>query len=170
MPIYEFYCRDCHAIYGFHSGRVDTETRPVCPECGRPDLERQVTVFSISKGRGDEGPEDDLSGLDERAMERAMESMAGELEGMNEDDPRAMGRVMRRLLDASGMQVGEGLEEALGRLEAGEDPDRIEAEMGDLMEDEDSVMPRARPSLHDLRRRLTPPRRDETLHDLRPDD
>jgi len=42
--------------------------------------------------------------------------------------------------------------------------------MGDLMEDEDSVMPRARPSLHDLRRRLTPPRRDETLHDLRPDD
>jgi putative FmdB family regulatory protein len=165
MPIYEFYCDDCHTIFNFLSARVNTETRPACPKCARPELARQVTTFSISKGRGEEGPDDDFPDLDESAMERAMESMAGEMENLDEDDPSAMGRVMRRLLSASGMSPGEGLEEALSRMEAGEDPDRIEEEMGDLLEDEDALVPRAKPTLRELRR-LTAPRKDETLYEL----
>ncbi len=42
---------------------------------------------------------------------------------------------MRRLFEATGMPVGAGMEEALRRMESGEDPEKIEEEMGDVMED-----------------------------------
>ena len=67
MPIYEFYCADCHTIYSFFSRRVNTEKIPACPDsrCGRTALARQVSLFSVSKGRADQGEDDALSGIDE---------------------------------------------------------------------------------------------------------
>jgi hypothetical protein len=41
---------------------------------------------------------------------------------------------MRKLFSATGMPVGGGMEEALRRMEAGEDPEKIEEEMGDVLE------------------------------------
>ncbi len=55
MPVYEFYCPDCHAIFNFFSRRVDTETQPACPRCGRPELGRQASLFAISRG-GERSP------------------------------------------------------------------------------------------------------------------
>jgi putative FmdB family regulatory protein len=174
VPIYEFYCADCHRIYNFLARRPNTTKRPACPRCGRPKLERRISRFAISKGRkesgeGDEPPAD----LDEARMERAMEEMAREAEGMNEDDPRQMAHMMRKLYDAAGLPVGEGMEEAIRRMEAGEDPDRIEEEMGDLLEDEDPLMgegglstSRAPGGLRRLARKLRPPDVDDTLYDL----
>ena len=46
MPIYEFYCPDCHTIFNFFSARIETEKRPDCPRCGRSKLERRMSVFS----------------------------------------------------------------------------------------------------------------------------
>jgi hypothetical protein len=85
---------------------------------------------------------------------------------MNEDDPRQMARMMRKLYDAAGLQIGGGMEEAMRRLEAGEDPDTIEEEMGDLLESEDPLIGAASGSLRGLSRKLRPPRVDETLYDL----
>ena len=53
MPIYEFYCKDCHTIFNFLSAKVDTTTKPSCPKCGLHPLERQVSRFAISKGLPD---------------------------------------------------------------------------------------------------------------------
>ena len=93
MPIYEFYCRDCHTIFSFFARRVDTETVPKCPKHARHKLRRQMSRFAISSGRSDsptgEGPEPDF---DDEKMEAAMMHMAGEVEGMDEEDPRAMAR------------------------------------------------------------------------------
>ena len=163
MPIYEFYCHDCHTIFNFLSRRIDTTSRPKCPDCGKPKLERRMSVFSISKGRTEES-NGDLPDLDEAQLERAMESMAGELENVDEDDPKTMGRVMRKLYQATGLKMGDGMEEALARMEAGEDPDAIESELGDALEGEDPFSG-GKPSLKNLRRQL-PPRVDKTLHDL----
>src|SRR5512145_1150123 len=55
MPVYEFYCAECHTIFNFLSRRVNTEKRPDCPRCGRPELERQVSSFAVSKGRPEAG-------------------------------------------------------------------------------------------------------------------
>ena len=61
MPIYEFYCDDCHTIYSFFSRRVNTEKRPGCPDCSRSALTRQVSMFSSPRSgddRADEPPAD----------------------------------------------------------------------------------------------------------------
>ncbi|GAB6058464.1 FmdB family zinc ribbon protein [Desulfonatronum parangueonense] len=168
MPLYEFYCRDCHTIYNFFSPRINTEKRPNCPKCARPELERQVSVFAISKNRSDDGGADgpdgmpDLSGLDEAKLERAMAMMAREAEGMDEDDPRQAAQLMRKLCDVTGMNFGEGMEEALARMEAGEDPEQVEAEMGDMFENMDFSPSGAKK----LRRALRPPAQDETIYNL----
>jgi putative FmdB family regulatory protein len=133
MPIYEFYCPDCHVIYNFLSTSVDTDKRPHCPRCARPRLERQVSVFAISKGLAEQGG-DDLSGLDESKMEQAMSMLAREAGSLDEEDPRQAARLMRRLSEAAGFELGPGMQEAMRRMEAGEDPEQIEAELGDVLE------------------------------------
>jgi len=171
MPIYQFYCAGCHALYSFRSPRVDTCTRPACPTCAQPDLERRVAPFAISKGRkeSDEGG-DGLGDLDEARLERAMQSLAGDLDGIDENDPRQAARVLRKLYDATGLDVGPGMDEAIRRMEAGEDPDEIEQELGDVLEQEDPFGGGGEGSsmrLDRLRRRL-PPAVDERLYDLVP--
>ena len=110
--------------------------------------------------------EDGLPDLDEAGMERAMESLAREAEGVSEDDPRSMARLMRRFYESTGMPLGDGMEEAMRRMEAGEDPDQIEEELGDLLEDEAALFEGKRASLKGLRRRMRPPEVDDTLYEL----
>ncbi len=87
--------------------------------------------------------------------------LAGEL-GEDENDPRQMARLMRRLAETTGMRLGEGLEEAIARLEAGEDPETVEADMGDILDDVDLFSGGGRK----LKRKFSPPARDETLYPL----
>jgi putative FmdB family regulatory protein len=168
VPIYEFYCVDCHTLFNFFSRRIDTEKRPACPRCGRPELERRMSTFAISRGRREATDEglDAMPDFDDERLEKVMEGMAGELEGVDEDDPKAMGRVMHRLFDAAGMRLSPGMQEALRRMEAGEDPDQVEADLGDALESENPFAPKATARLADLARRYLPPRVDPTLYDL----
>ncbi len=163
MPVYEFYCADCHTVYNFFSQSVNTDKRPTCPKCGRPELERRASLFAISKGLKENAG--GMPEVDEARLEQALASMAGEFEGMNEDDPRAAARMMRKLFGASGLKLGPGMEEALQRMEAGEDPESIEAEMGDVLEHEDPLTDQSGTNLKALRR-LLPPRIDETWYPL----
>ena len=75
--------------------------------------------------------------MDEAQMERAMNTLAKESEHMDENDPRQAANLMRKLTDMTGLDLGPGMEEALSRMEAGEDPEKIEQEMGDLLEGEE---------------------------------
>ena len=160
MPVYEFYCADCHTIFNFLSRRVNTEKRPACPRCERAELERQVSHFAVSRGRREE-PVEGISDLDEEKLEKAMMGLAGEMEGVDENDPRQMARFMRRFTDATGMNLGPGMEEAIRRLETGEDPDKIEAEMGDLADAENPI---TFGGIRGMRRRIAPPAHDDTLY------
>lgn len=166
MPVYEFYCSDCHTIFNFLSRRVDTDKQPVCPKCGRPELPRLVSRFAISKGQKDEPAADGLPDIDEAKLEKAMMGLAGEMEGMDENDPRQMARFMRRLSDATGMNLGSGFEEAMRRLEAGEDPEKLEEEMGDLFADENMDNLFSPQGIKGLKRKYTPPAHDDTLYTL----
>jgi putative FmdB family regulatory protein len=173
MPIYEFYCPHCHRLFNFLSRSVNTDTVPPCPLCQGKDLARRVSAFAISKGRKEEpaqasGPEPDI---DEARLERVMESMAGEMQGIDENDPRQGASFMRRMFEAAGVPVAGGMEEALRRMEAGEDPEKIEAEMGDVFDvDPFSGLGAKDPGeaargLAALRRRL-PPSLDPELHEM----
>ena len=172
MPIYEFYCADCHRVYNFLSRTINTSKRPACPRCGRAELARRVSRFAISKGRKEEpAAEATPPPVDDERMQRAMESLAAEAEGLNEDDPRQSARLMRRLFSATGMPVAGRMEEALRRLEAGEDPEAIEAEMGDVFEEDPLAGAGADEKagtgrMKALARRLTPASVDPELHEM----
>ena len=162
MPIYEFYCEPCNTVFSFFSRGVDTARIPACPGCRRP-LKRQMSIFAkVSRGK-EEPAGDDMPAIDEAKMERAMAMLAGEAEKLNEDDPRQAAQLMRKLTDATGLSLGSGMEEALLRLERGEDPDRIEEEMGDLLEGEEPFLMEGKGKRG---RRKPKPRVDETLYDL----
>ena len=166
MPVYEFYCPDCHRIFNFLSRRINTDKRPDCPRCGRQQLERQVSMFAISKGRQEEG-EADMPDIDESRMEQAMQALAAEAEGMNEDDPRQAARMMRKLYETTGLPLGGGMEEAIRRMEAGEDPEQIEAELGDVLEGEDPFGGlEMKKGLANLRQHYVRPTVDSTLYEL----
>ena len=162
MPIYEFYCKDCHWIFNFFSSTVDTEKRPLCPKCKKTKLKRQMSVFA-SPRKGDEEPDMPLPDMDETKMEQAMSMLAREAENMDEEDPKQAADLMRKLTDMTGLDLGPGMKEALRRMEAGEDPEQIEADMGDLLEDEDPFLVKDRTSRAPRRR---PPRVDEKMYYL----
>lgn len=163
MPIYEFYCKQCNTIFNFFSRSINTTKTPKCPQCKTGSLSRQMSAFAVT-GRAKEDSEMEDLPFDESKMEQAMQMLAGEAEKINEDDPRQAAGLMRKLTDMTGMELGSGMEEALSRMEKGEDPEQIEAEMGDLLESEDPFQLTGKKGARTLRRQQ--PRRDETLYDL----
>ena len=164
MPIYEFYCAECHTIFNFFSRTVNTTKIPKCPNCKKVDLTRQMSLFAVTGKAVEGGDMDDLP-LDESKMEKAMQMLAGEAENINEDDPCQAANLMRKLTDMTGLELGDGMQEALKRMEAGEDPDAIEAEMGDLLEGEDPFLLPEKKGGPTARKRPAP-QLDETLYDL----
>ena len=164
MPIYEFYCSDCNTIFNFFSGTVNTKKRPKCPKCKTKTLTRQVSLFSVTGRAKEENDIEDLP-FDESKMEQAMRMLAGEADKIDEEDPRQAANLMRKLSDMTGMKLGPGMEEALSRMESGEDPEKLEAEMGDLLENEDPfILPEKKGK--DVKAKRPAPLKDETLYDL----
>lgn len=164
MPIYEFYCSDCHTIFNFFSRSVNTHKKPTCPKCKKKKLTRQVSLFAFTGKAKEDSEMDDLP-IDESKMEQAMQTLAGEADKIDEDDPRQAANLMRRLTDMTGLKLGAGMEEALARLEKGEDPDQIEAEMGDLLDQDDLItLPGKKGGVSSKTRRA--PYKDDTLYDL----
>ncbi|NOQ45404.1 MAG: zinc ribbon domain-containing protein [Desulfobulbaceae bacterium] len=164
MPIYEFFCPDCNTIFNFLSSRINTEKQPDCPKCGRQELRKMMSAFAVIGKAKEEDGDDPLAGIDESKMEAAFEGLMREAEGINEDDPRQMATLMRKFSDKTGMSLGDQMEEALSRMESGEDPDQIEQEMGDLLDSDDAF------SFEAMKKKVRsgpkPPVHDDKLYEL----
>ncbi len=160
MPIYEFYCEPCNTIFNFFARSVNTITIPDCPRCNTP-LKRRMSMFACTGKTGEGDTASDMP-LDEAGLTAAVGKLAAEAENINENDPRQAVNLMRKFTEMAGVQLGDGMQEALCRMEAGEDPDSIEADMGDVLEQEDPFAPASRGT----KRRHTAPRHDETLYEL----
>ncbi len=175
MPIYEFYCETCNTIFQFFSRRIVTDKQPDCPQCGRKHLPKAVSLFATvgrarepSAGEGEADSQEALP-FDEAKMERALESLAGEAEHLDENDPKQAASLMRKLTAMTGLEMGETMKEAMARLESGEDPEAIEEDLGPALENEDPFTGMAEKKAesggkHAVARR--PPRRDEKIYDL----
>ncbi|MGB3224582.1 MAG: zinc ribbon domain-containing protein [Desulforhopalus sp.] len=162
MPIYEYYCDRCNVIFNFYSSRVNTAKIPACPKCDKKELTKQISNFATI-GKAREESDDQFAGLDESKMEHAFESLMREAEHINEDDPKQMASLMRKFTSKTGLHLGDSMEEALSRMEAGEDPEQVEKEMGDVLNEEDF-------SLESMKKKIArqgnPPMHDEKLYDL----
>ena len=165
MPIYEFYCSKCNTIYNFFSRTVNTTKMPNCPKCKKYKLTRQMSAFALTgKAKENSNDMDDLP-FDESKLESAIQMLGKEADKINEDDPRQAANLMRKLTNITGIELGRGMEEALSRMEKGEDPEKIEAEMEDILESEEPfLMPDKKGRA--AKAKYIRPLRDETLYDL----
>lgn len=60
-----------------------------------------------------------------------MSELESEMSSVDENDPRSMGRMMRRMSELSGEKLDESMEEVVRKLEEGTDPEKLEEQMGD---------------------------------------
>jgi putative FmdB family regulatory protein len=140
MPIYEFACPKCRIIFNFLSKRVNPDRLPVCPKCGNKKMTKQVSSFAMPRGLREPAPgsvgDEPMPDVDESRVMRAMSELERDMDHIDENNPKHMAHVMRKMKDAmpAGMMPKE-LEVAIKRLEAGEDPEKIEADMGDVFGD-----------------------------------
>ncbi len=143
MPIYEFACPHCRKIFSFLARTTQPDRSPTCPKCGRKDLAKQMSAFAMPRGAkepagGDEdlGPEPPMPDLDDPRTARAMAELERDMEHMDENNPKHMAHMMRKMQSIMPAgSVPKEFEIAVKRLEAGEDPEKIEADMGDVLGD-----------------------------------
>lgn len=159
MPVYEFLCRDCNRVFNFLArGPEAAQRRPKCPKCGGRKMSKLFSRFATSRGgkraKDAEAPATPEAGGDamgpgqEARLERAIQSLERDMDSVNENDPRQMGAIMRRLSEAAGEPMDATTDEMIRRLEAGEDPDQVEEDMADAFGDEGAGGGREAPS-HD---------------------
>ena len=143
MPIYEYACPKCRVIFNFLSKRINPERAPVCPRCGNKKMFKQMSRFATSRGLKEPAAkpeaqtgEPPMPDMDDPRVERAMMEMERDMEHLDENNPKHMAHMMRKMKDLmpSGT-VPKELDIAIKRLEAGEDPEKIEEDMGDVLGD-----------------------------------
>src|SRR5881398_3005579 len=143
MPIYEFACPKCRVVFNFLSKRLDPDRTPVCPKCGNKDMDKQMSAFAMPRGAKEpsaagDGPDADegMPDMDDPRVMRAMSELERDMEHLDENNPKHMAHMMRKMKDIMPPgTVPKELDVAIKRLEAGEDPEKIEADMGDLLGD-----------------------------------
>jgi putative FmdB family regulatory protein len=118
MPTYEYHCLDCKKRVVLYQSYEDYGVKSVaCPHCGSADLKR--LIGRVRFARSEDSRLEDLSD-------------PGSWGDLNEEDPRAMARMMRKMSDEMGEEMPPEFDEVVDRLEAGEDPESIEKSMPEL--------------------------------------
>jgi putative FmdB family regulatory protein len=121
MPLYDYLCQDCHKRFDIFLSYQEYGLRPVaCPHCGSSNVRRRVPRVRVLRSEDSriESMSDDFS--DPAA-----------LEGL-ENDPQALGRMMRKMGNEMGEELPPEFDEVVDRLESGQSPDEIESALPDL--------------------------------------
>lgn len=187
MPIYEYYCPDNNTIYQFFAKTLaQGQTIPKCPDDSRFTMRKLVSPFAVTGKRKTEEPEQGGKGQEPDApdaaedarMEAAMGAMEREFANVDENDPRAMARMMRRMSELTGEKIDGEMEEVVRKLEEGADPESLDEQLGggegapDMDDPYGEGMPGGegpaadpKEPRHRFRARRAAPRRDPRLYD-----
>lgn len=143
MPIYEYYCPQNNTIYQFFAKTLaQGGSVPSCPDNSSYAMEKIVSSFAITgaQKKSKEGQAGDEAGAegaplsegeaDDPRMEAAMQAMEGEFASIDENDPKAMARMMRRMSELTGERIDGEMEEVVRKLEEGTDPEKLEEQLG----------------------------------------
>jgi hypothetical protein len=174
MPIYEFYCPRNHRIYSFLARSLAYGNKtPRCPENPKWKMEKLVSAFAIT-GRAKEATPGADDAADDPRIEKMMAEMEREFSSLGDSDnpdPKMLARAMRRMSDLTGEKTPAAMDEMLRRMEKGEDPEKLEAEYGDALDDFGGPGAEGGAEAGEnmkaaLRRLRGQPRRDTTLYDM----
>lgn len=117
MPTYEYRCLDCRQRFDIFIAYSDYGEKPVtCPHCTSANVQRKINRVRVTR-------------TENQRLERFSDPSS--LSGL-EEDPRALGKVMRDMSSEIGEDVGPEFNEVVSRLEAGQSPDDIEKALPDL--------------------------------------
>ena len=126
MPSYPYRCLDCKRRFEVFMTFAEYGQKAVnCPHCASPHIQRRITRVRVA--RSEDSRLDNFSDM-------------AELEGL-EDDPRALGRVMRKMSSEMGEDLGPEFGEVVNRLESGQSPEDIEKALPDLGEEAGGSFP-----------------------------
>ena len=119
MPNYPYRCLNCQKRFDVFMTYAEYGTKAVqCPKCQSEKVIRRINRVRIARS-------------DESRLENLADPST--LEGL-EDDPKALGRMMRQMGSEMGEELGPEFDEVVNRLEAGQSPDEIEQALPDLGE------------------------------------
>jgi putative FmdB family regulatory protein len=117
MPNYEYRCQKCKRRFSlFFTYAEYGKTAPICTHCGSADVQRKIGRIRVARS-------------DESRMENLADPSS--LAGLDED-PRALGRMMRNMSQEVGEDMPPEFDEVVDRLEKGQSPEDIEKELPDL--------------------------------------
>jgi putative FmdB family regulatory protein len=117
MPTYDFLCLNCGQRFDVFMTFSEYGRKSVtCSNCGSDQVRRRMTKVRIAKS-------------EESRMESMIDPSA--LEGL-EDDPRAMGRMMKKMGREMGEELPPEFDEVTDRLEAGQSPEDIDSQLPDM--------------------------------------
>jgi putative FmdB family regulatory protein len=119
MPIYEYRCHQCRRrINVWWRTFSEAETGAArCPRCGSERLSRLVSRVRLV--RSEDSRMEDLSD-------------PSEFGDLDENDPRSLGRWMKKMSSEMGEDLGPEFGEVVDRLESGQSPEEIEQALPDL--------------------------------------
>ncbi|MGV3755140.1 MAG: FmdB family zinc ribbon protein [Verrucomicrobiota bacterium] len=141
MPIYEYACPKCRKIFNFLSKRIKPDRLPICPKCGNKKMVKELSRFAMIKGAAEPaagGLGDDMAmpNFDDPRVQKVMNEMERDMGSMDENNPKHIAHMMKKMKDIMPAgSVPKELDVAIKRLEQGEDPEKIEADMGDVLGD-----------------------------------
>lgn len=144
MPIYEYACPKCRKIFNFLSKRISPDRSPVCPKCGNKKMVKELSRFAMIKGAaepnvggmGEGGDDMPMPNFDDPRVQKVMNEMERDMGSMDENNPKHIAHMMKKMKDIMPAgSVPKELDIAIKRLEQGEDPDKIEEDMGDVLGD-----------------------------------
>jgi putative FmdB family regulatory protein len=122
MPIYEYRCTNCgqkaRKFWRTFSAVDDASLQ--CPRCAEYKFQRLVSRVAVLRSE-----ESHLEGLAD----------PDSLAGLDEEDPRSLGRWLRKMSREMGEEMPAEFDEVIDRLEAGQSPEEIEESMPELAED-----------------------------------
>lgn len=119
MPYYPYRCLDCKKRFEIYMSYSEYGTKSVtCPHCSSANIQRRISRVRIA--RSEDSRLDDLADMDD-------------FSGL-EDDPRALGKMMRKMSQEMGEEIEPEMDEVISRLEAGQSPEEIEEAIPDLGE------------------------------------
>jgi putative FmdB family regulatory protein len=121
MPLYDYTCRACHQRFDVFMTFSEYGTRPVtCPNCQSQNVRRGIPRVRMAKSED--------SRMDSLSSDFSDPSTLAGLE----NDPQAMGRMMRKMGKEMGEEIPPEFNEVVDRLEKGQSPEDIEKELPDL--------------------------------------
>jgi putative FmdB family regulatory protein len=119
MPTYTYQCEKCHHRFEKFLTYAEFDAATVnCPKCSSGDVQRCIQRIRFA-----------------RSEESRLENMIdpAKLSGI-EDDPKALGRLMRQMGNELGEDTEPEFNEVVSRLEKGQSPEEIEKEVPGLGE------------------------------------